>query len=178
MKHLKILLAGLALLLPLSTPAADMDYSSQDYLMKQYDILRLTFKDLTVETATLPAKGKVVTITIPSSYGFRTGSHNLKQSMKNKLSHLANFLRTYSETTIEVTGHTDSVGNASYNQKLGEKRAQAVTDQLIKGNISPLRITSSSKGEESPRCSNKTPDGRECNRRVEISVVLEKNLDF
>lgn len=178
MKYLKSLLAGAVLLLPLSTPAADMNYSSQDYLMKQYDILRLTFKDLTVETASLPAKGKVVNIIIPSSYGFKTGSHNLKQPMKENLGKLANFLKTYSETTIEVTGHTDSVGNASYNQKLGEKRAQAVTDQLIKGNISSLRITSGSKGEDSPRCSNKTPAGRECNRRVEVSVVLEKNLDF
>ena len=73
--------------------------------------------------------------------------------------------------TVEVAGHTDSVGDESYNQQLSEQRAQAVKDYLVKGGVGEGRITVVGYGEAQPRGSNDTVEGRRLNRRVEIRVV-------
>jgi outer membrane protein OmpA-like peptidoglycan-associated protein len=72
---------------------------------------------------------------------------------------------------VEVAGHTDSVGDESYNQQLSEKRAQAVKDYLVKGGVGEDRISVVGYGESQPRGSNDTVEGRRLNRRVEIRVI-------
>jgi len=72
---------------------------------------------------------------------------------------------------LEVRGHTDSSGGTAYNQKLSERRADAVTEYMIKQGISPERLKSAGFGEEKPVAGNKTPAGRKKNRRTEFFVT-------
>ena len=67
-----------------------------------------------------------------------------------------------------VEGHTDSVGNDSYNQKLSEKRAGAVRDYLVRQGIESSRITVRGYGESRPVATNATEEGRAQNRRADI----------
>jgi outer membrane protein OmpA-like peptidoglycan-associated protein len=74
---------------------------------------------------------------------------------------------------IEISGHTDNVGSASYNQKLSENRAKAVVDYLYKKGIENLRLTYAGYGFKQPVAPNDTEEGRQLNRRTEFKV-LEK----
>jgi OmpA-OmpF porin, OOP family len=69
---------------------------------------------------------------------------------------------------VAATGHTDSVGSADYNQKLSERRAQAVKAYLVSKGVDPAMITTAGKGGSEPAASNKTGAGRAGNRRTEI----------
>jgi OOP family OmpA-OmpF porin len=70
--------------------------------------------------------------------------------------------------TISVVGHTDSVGPDGYNQKLSERRAEAVQTFLIDKGVKPERIRTSGRGEAAPVATNATSQGRALNRRTEI----------
>ena len=74
-------------------------------------------------------------------------------------------------TLVKITGHTDSIGAAEYNQQLSLRRAQAVRDYLVKlgGNASIMEVAGM--GETQPIADNKTAAGRAQNRRVEVEVV-------
>ena len=69
---------------------------------------------------------------------------------------------------VIATGHTDSVGSDAYNQKLSERRANAVKDYLVSKGIPAAKITTIGKGESQPVATNKTAEGRQKNRRVDI----------
>jgi len=69
---------------------------------------------------------------------------------------------------VIATGHTDSVGTEAYNQKLSERRAQAVKDYLVSKGIPASKITTIGKGKSQPVATNKTSEGRQKNRRVDI----------
>jgi OmpA-OmpF porin, OOP family len=69
---------------------------------------------------------------------------------------------------VIATGHTDSVGSDAYNQKLSERRAAAVKDYLVSKGIPAAKITTIGKGESQPVATNKTAEGRQKNRRVDI----------
>ncbi len=69
---------------------------------------------------------------------------------------------------VIATGHTDSIGTDKYNQKLSERRAAAVKDYLVSKGIPASKITTIGKGESQPVATNKTAEGRQKNRRVDI----------
>ena len=69
---------------------------------------------------------------------------------------------------VIATGHTDSIGTDAYNQKLSERRAAAVKDYLVSKGIPSAKITTIGKGESQPVATNKTAEGRQKNRRVDI----------
>ena len=71
----------------------------------------------------------------------------------------------------EVQGHTDSTGNPESNQKLSEKRAQAIVDKMVELGVSPNRLKAVGKGETSPIGDNNTEAGRAKNRRVEFVAM-------
>ena len=70
-----------------------------------------------------------------------------------------------------VDGFTDGIGTEAYNMNLSKKRAQAVKDALVKEGIEANRLEVRAFGKQYPKCTNDTPEGRQCNRRV---VVLER----
>jgi OOP family OmpA-OmpF porin len=69
---------------------------------------------------------------------------------------------------VIATGHTDSIGTAQYNQRLSERRAASVKDYLVSKGIPASKITTIGKGESQPVATNKTAEGRQKNRRVDI----------
>ena len=72
---------------------------------------------------------------------------------------------------ISVEGHTDAIGSDAYNQRLSERRAQAVVDYLAAGGVARSRMTARGFGESRPVASNDTADGRAQNRRVEFGLM-------
>ena len=77
---------------------------------------------------------------------------------------------------IVAVGHTDSVGNDAYNQRLSVRRAEAVKAYLVSKGIEANRVYTEGKGEAQPVADNKTKDGRAKNRRVEIEVVGSRQV--
>ena len=69
---------------------------------------------------------------------------------------------------VIATGHTDGIGSAAYNQRLSERRANAVKEYLVSKGIAASKITTIGKGESQPVATNKTKEGRQKNRRVDI----------
>lgn len=82
------------------------------------------------------------------------------------------FLQTYPQTSITITGYTDSLGSKEYNLSLSKRRAQSVADYFIKQGINLNRIKVEGKGETEPISNNDTLSGRAMNRRVEMMVEL------
>jgi len=80
-------------------------------------------------------------------------------------------LRKYEKTMIEISGHTDSTGAASYNQQLSERRADSVANYLRSTGIMSARIATQGLGEHYPITSNATSSGRSQNRRVELRLI-------
>ena len=80
-------------------------------------------------------------------------------------------LKEFDQTVVEVAGHTDSTGSEAYNQALSDRRASSVAQYFAAKNISMQRLISVGMGESRPVADNGTAEGRQANRRVEITVV-------
>jgi peptidoglycan-associated lipoprotein len=104
---------------------------------------------------------------------FRFGRADLPDEAKARIDEVINDLKADPQGVfIEIEGHTDSVGNAQFNQRLGLARAEAVKRYLYEAHQVPLhRINVISYGQEKPVASNNTRDGRAQNRRVVIRVL-------
>ena len=87
---------------------------------------------------------------------------------------LAAFLEKYPERTIQIEGHTDSRGSDAYNQRLSERRAEAVKRALLYQGIQESRMSAIGYGEAFPIATNETSSGRQQNRRVEIVISDEQ----
>ena len=95
----------------------------------------------------------------------------LKNEGKSKLDDLATKVKAINLEVVIAIGHTDSIGSDAYNQKLSVRRAESVKAYLVSKGVEPNRIYTEGKGEKQPVASNKTSDGRQKNRRVEIEVI-------
>jgi OOP family OmpA-OmpF porin len=95
----------------------------------------------------------------------------LKNEGKAKLDDLAAKVTAINLEVVIAIGHTDSIGSDAYNQKLSVRRAESVKAYLVSKGIAPNRVYTEGKGEKQPVASNKTKDGRQKNRRVEIEVI-------
>ena len=98
----------------------------------------------------------------------------LKPEGKAKLKDLVAKIQNISLEVVIAVGHTDSVGTDAYNQKLSERRAEAVKAYLVSLGVAKNRIYTEGKGESMPAADNKTAAGRAKNRRVEVEVVGTK----
>ncbi|MEW6526767.1 MAG: PQQ-binding-like beta-propeller repeat protein [Spirochaetota bacterium] len=92
----------------------------------------------------------------------------IRKDSINILDKLVDMMKANPHLKVEVWGHTDSIGDDTYNQKLSEKRADAVCDYIIKHGISPERISAKGFGESKPIAPNDTKEGRQKNRRTEF----------
>ncbi len=102
---------------------------------------------------------------------FETNSYKLKPQSYTELKKVVRFLKNNPNIHIEIDGHTDSIGTYQYNMDLSEKRSREVARYIIAHGISPDRITTRGYGFTRPKASNKTPEGRKLNRRVEIKIT-------
>lgn len=101
----------------------------------------------------------------------------LRPTSNVELRNLVTLLKANPKMRVQITGHTDAKGEAVYNQKLSEERAQVVVDRLIAGGIDKDHIKAKGFGESQPSSTNKNADGtddaegRQLNRRVELQVI-------
>ncbi|MBC7383103.1 MAG: OmpA family protein [Bacteroidia bacterium] len=106
-----------------------------------------------------------------SALEFETGTAKISEKSLPSLVELAELLKTKPEFKLEISGHTDNVGKEPGNKKLSQNRANAVKDYLVKTGASALSIKATGFGSKIPVDDNKTPNGRQRNRRVEFKVV-------
>lgn len=114
--------------------------------------------------------GNNITLNMPGNITFETSSADLRPEFFGVLNSVEKVLKEYNQTLIEVAGHTDSTGSAEYNQKLSERRASTVAQYLQSRGIDPQRIMTVGAGMTRPIASNDTPEGRQQNRRVELTL--------
>lgn len=100
---------------------------------------------------------------------FKTGAVALTDNAKKNLDELAAYLKENPNTKITVAGHTDSTGGVAVNNAISEKRANAVKAYLASQGISADRIKTIGYGSKKPVATNATAEGREKNRRIEIT---------
>ena len=115
--------------------------------------------------------GDNLTLNMPGHVTFKTDSEDLNASFFDVLESVSLVLKEFDKTMIEVAGHTDSTGSDAYNQALSEKRAQTVGAFLVSREIKDVRIVTIGLGEAHPIDDNSTAQGRQANRRVELTLV-------
>ncbi|SDX25116.1 OmpA family protein [Litoreibacter albidus] len=114
--------------------------------------------------------GSELRVTLPQDLLFATDSTTLRSDLRADLRAVANNLNDYPNSEVIVAGHTDSTGDAAYNQDLSERRAQAVSSVLRNAGVSGSRLRVIGQGESQPIASNASSAGRAQNRRVEIVI--------
>jgi len=102
---------------------------------------------------------------------FAEDSNKFDERAFAELNAWASFIKGSKEITVEIGGHTDSIGDAGYNKKLSEKRAAAVVYYLRERGVDASRMKAIGYGEEHPVADNATAEGRAKNRRVEIRLI-------
>jgi outer membrane protein OmpA-like peptidoglycan-associated protein len=118
---------------------------------------------------TRPSEGEIQ-VRLTSDILFDTNSADLRSASRTTLRDLATNFASYPDNLISVEGHTDSVGTNAYNQGLSERRASSVADYLIDNGVAASKITVYGFGEERPKSTNDSAEGRQLNRRVEIHI--------
>jgi outer membrane protein OmpA-like peptidoglycan-associated protein len=115
--------------------------------------------------------GNNLNLIMPGNITFDTDSSQINTNFYDVLNSVAVVLEEFNQTIVVVSGHTDSVGAESHNQALSERRAQSVASYLRGRNILAERFDVIGFGERQPIAANDTPEGREQNRRVEITLL-------
>lgn len=103
---------------------------------------------------------------------FETSSATLTSESRSVLNQVEDILRRYPGYNLVIGGHTDSVGSAENNQRLSERRAEAVYNYLVDKGIPTRRMSHEGFGETMPIADNRYKDGRDQNRRVTLDLVI------
>jgi len=130
----------------------------------------------TVPGAEVERAGEGIVINFNEKVLFGFDQSTLNANSYKALDKLVTVLNKYNQTDVKIFGHTDSKGSDSYNQKLSERRAQAVANYLQSKGISSSRILTYGYGESAPKCTNDTEEGRACNRRVEFAITANQQM--
>lgn len=116
-------------------------------------------------------EGNNIKLVMPGNITFATDNFNLRSDFYPVLNSVATVLTKYIDTTLRVSGHTDSSGDDQYNQQLSERRARSVADYLQTQGVAQNRMYVEGIGERSPIASNDSAEGRAQNRRVELYIL-------
>jgi outer membrane protein OmpA-like peptidoglycan-associated protein len=116
-------------------------------------------------------QGDNILLNLPEGVTFDVGRSDIKPQFYGALDSVADTLRQYDQTRIEISGHTDSTGSADFNQRLSENRANSVKGYLGGRGVARERMYAVGFGKTQPIADNGTAEGRARNRRVEIVVI-------
>jgi outer membrane protein OmpA-like peptidoglycan-associated protein len=140
-----------------------------NYMDKQEAEMRQALSN--VEGASIQRDQDVLAVNFKSDVMFSTGSAVIKGGAQDELDRVAKVLNRFPETSVQIAGYTDSTGTAAANQKLSEKRADAVRTALVARKVSQARLATVGYGENKPIADNDTEAGRMMNRRVTITII-------
>jgi outer membrane protein OmpA-like peptidoglycan-associated protein len=115
-----------------------------------------------------------IRLIMPGNITFKTDSADINASFYPVLNSVARVLKKYKNSTVLVSGHTDSTGSAEYNLTLSRERAQSVAAYLQGQGVKSSRFEVMGLGSSNPIASNETDAGRAQNRRVEIKIIPNK----
>ena len=121
----------------------------------------------------IDASGCATGAVILKDVTFETGSAELTAAAKRVLDNVARTIGAADQIRLEVAGHTDNVGDASYNLRLSQLRANAVRNHLLNQGVDGKVLIAKGYGDKRPLASNDSPEGRKNNRRVELRVIDE-----
>lgn len=124
------------------------------------------------ESASVTDRG--ILVTFDSDVLFPLNSSYLTEQAKKEIDKLVNLLDEYPSASLIVDGHTDATGTEDYNQWLSQKRAESVMNYAIEKGLNKNSITTNGYGQTKPVAPNNTKEGREKNRRVEVTIVTNK----
>jgi outer membrane protein OmpA-like peptidoglycan-associated protein/tetratricopeptide (TPR) repeat protein len=156
--------------------------SKDDYLFKSknFNIPDTQAYEEIVLDIELEKAQKGAKITLENIF-FDYDDASLRDESKPELDRLAEFMQKNSDIKVEISGHTDSKGDNSYNQKLSQQRAQSAVDYLVKEhNIDKERLKAVGYGETRPIAPNilasgeDNSNGRQLNRRIELEILDEE----
>ena len=139
-----------------------------NYMDRQEANLR---HDLAGTGVSVTRMGDNITLNMPGNITFKTDSAELDPSFYKVLNSVDIVVKKYNKTVVEVAGHTDSTGSAEYNQKLSERRANSVAQYLESQGLASNRVVTVGAGATRPVADNATPEGRQANRRVELTLT-------
>ncbi len=114
--------------------------------------------------------GDHLVVRMPQDILFDFDSAAVKPALQSDLRVLAASLQKYPGSTVQVVGHTDDTGAASYNLDLSIRRADAVSSVLVGAGVAGARIQTIGRGESEPIATNLTAAGKAQNRRVDITI--------
>lgn len=123
------------------------------------------------DRVTVTNTGDRLIVTLPQDILFASDSATLSGGLQSDLIAVANNLQSYPNSTVQVIGHTDSSGEAGYNQRLSVDRANSVVNVLAGAGVPRTRLQAIGRGEDQPVASNLTEEGKAQNRRVEIVIL-------
>lgn len=115
--------------------------------------------------------GDEIVLRMPGNVTFETDRADIRPGFYEVLGSVGLVLHEYEKTIIEVMGHTDSTGDAAYNQELSTRRAKAVAAYIQSQGVAPMRVLTRGFGEQYPIGDNASAAGRQANRRVELRLV-------
>jgi outer membrane protein OmpA-like peptidoglycan-associated protein len=128
----------------------------------------------TIPGATVARVGEGIEVTFASGLLFAFDSDQILPAAGTNLTELAKSLQKYPDSQLLIVGHTDNVGDASYNQRLSERRSASAAAYLAAQGVDKTRLAASGKGEAEPVSTNDTDAGRSQNRRVEVAIYASE----
>jgi OOP family OmpA-OmpF porin len=123
-----------------------------------------------------PAPPAVEKVTLQADALFDFDKATIRKDAQGQLDELVSKLAGVTLEVIIATGHTDSIGTEEYNLALSKRRSDAVKAYLVSKGIEPNRVYTEGKGESQPVADNRTAEGRQKNRRVDIEVVGTRSV--
>jgi outer membrane protein OmpA-like peptidoglycan-associated protein len=115
--------------------------------------------------------GDNINLVMPGNITFDSGQSDIKSTFLPVLDSVILVVEEFDKTLIVIAGHTDSSGSEELNQNLSERRAQSVANYFSAAKVMKERLESVGFGESNPVAPNSTAQGKELNRRVEITLL-------
>lgn len=138
------------------------------YMDQQEAILRQELQNTGVG---ITRRGNHIILNMPGDITFPTGDARVMPGFFATLNSVSKVVNKFPKTLVNVTGHTDNVGERNYNYRLSQQRATSVAHYLSKQNVDPRRLRINSFGPDQPIANNNSDSGRQLNRRVAIELA-------
>ena len=149
---------------------AELEKTRQQLAERDAEAKQLRMEQDLARIAATKSETRGIVVTLPGIF-FDPGKSQLKPGAKKMLQRIAAQLKGDESIRVSVEGHTDNTGNSEKNMEISEKRAEAVREYLVSQGMADDRIMATGKGESEPVATNKTPAGRQQNRRVELIIT-------